>query len=107
MRKAYKIILFDLDGTLIDPKIGITKSVHYALQKFGINEDLEKLTPFIGPPLPQSLQKYYNFDEEKSMRGLKYYREYFSQKGIYENTLYQGIPELLSTLKQKNKRLYV
>jgi phosphoglycolate phosphatase len=52
----YKTILFDLDGTLIDPKIGITSAVQYALARFGINEDREVLTPFIGPPMQRDTQ---------------------------------------------------
>ena len=63
-RKDY--ILFDLDGTLTDPKEGITKSVQYALKHFGIQEDdLDSLTPFIGPPLKDSYQKYYGFSDKK------------------------------------------
>lgn len=101
-------ILFDLDGTLTDPKIGITKSVQYALRKLGINEpDLDKLDPFIGPPLMDSFKKFYNFDERKAWQGVEYYRdEYFNKKGMFENTLYEGIPELLEKL-YKSKSLYV
>ena len=55
-------LLFDLDGTLTDPKVGITTCVQYALKEFGIEEpDLDKLEPFIGPPLKDSFIKYYNF----------------------------------------------
>ena len=63
----YKYLLFDLDGTLTDPKEGITTSVQYALRAFGIEEpDLEKLKPFIGPPLQSSFMDFYGFDEEKA-----------------------------------------
>lgn len=105
---SYNIILFDLDGTLTDPKVGITKSVQYALKKLGIAEpNLDKLTPFIGPPLMESFTKIYNFNEEKAWQGVEYYRsEYFTKKGMLEDKLYEGIPELLEKLYQ-SKSLYV
>ena len=60
------IILFDLDGTLTDPKEGITKSVQHALQAYGIDEpDLDKLCPFIGPPLSDSFKEYYGFSKRR------------------------------------------
>ena len=63
----YKILLFDLDGTLSDPKEGITKSVQYALQKLNVYEpDLDKLECFIGPPLQISFSEYYGFHQEKT-----------------------------------------
>ena len=61
------ILLFDLDGTLTDPMVGITKSVQYALRHYGIiEEDLTRLIPFIGPPLRDSFQKYYGFSKEQA-----------------------------------------
>ncbi len=104
---AHKIILFDLDGTLIDPRVGKTKSSQYALKKFGIDEDLNNLLRFIGPPLNKSFQEYYGFSEEKSMEAVAYYREYYIPKGMYENTIYEGIPELLKKLKKAHKKLFV
>lgn len=101
-------ILFDLDGTLTDPKIGITKSVQYALAKFGIIEDnLDRLEPFIGPPLTHSFKEFYNFSEEDAWQAVQYYREYFADKGIFENQLYPGIPELLTMLTQQQAVLIV
>ena len=74
----YKIILFDLDGTLSDPKVGITKSVQYALQKMHIIEsDIDKLECFIGPPLQDSFAEYYNFNEENTQKAIDFYRERF------------------------------
>lgn len=106
--ERYKIILFDLDGTLTDPKIGITRSVQYALGKMGIVEpDLDKLDPFIGPPLQESFTQLYSFDEEQTRLAIEYYRERFTDKGIYENELYQGITELLTQLKEEHKTLVV
>lgn len=96
----YKYILFDLDGTLTDPKEGITKSVQYALKKFDIIvEDLDTLEKFIGPPLTTSLTEFYGFSEEKAVKGVQYYREYFKEKGIFENKVYDNIEALLSKLQ--------
>jgi phosphoglycolate phosphatase len=102
----FEYILFDLDGTITDSGEGITKSVQYALKSFGILvEDLKELNKFIGPPLKDSFKKYYNFDDEKAQLGLIRYREYFADKGIYENKLYHGITELLDVLKKNNKKI--
>jgi phosphoglycolate phosphatase len=74
------------------------------LKKFNIEvEDKTTLFRFIGPPLQKSFQEYYNFTDEQSVLAVKYYREYFNDTGIYENLVYDDIPELLSTLKQKGK----
>ncbi len=101
-------ILFDLDGTLTDPKIGITKSVAYALEKFSIKvDDLDNLIKFIGPPLKNSFMEYYSFSENDAVTAIKYYREYFASKGLYENTVFDGIEELLIKLKARNKTLIV
>lgn len=103
-----KYILFDLDGTLTDPGLGITKSVQHALRTYGIEEpDLEKLYPFIGPPLKDSFVKYYGFSEEQGMEAIGRYREYFSVKGIFENVVYDGIPGMLKKLKEDGRILLV
>lgn len=96
----YKYILFDLDGTITDPKEGITKSIQYALGKYNINiEDLDSLVKFIGPPLIDSFKEYYGFSIEKSKEAVEFYREYYRVKGIFENLLYPGILSLLQDLK--------
>ena len=100
----YKYILFDLDGTLTDPARGITNSVTYALNKFGIDvADKTELYKFIGPPLTDSFEKYYGFSSDEAITAVEYYREYFKPKGIYENEIYQGVPELLKALKENGK----
>ena len=102
----YNTILIDLDGTLTDSKIGITKSVQHALGKMGIIEnDLDKLEKFIGPPLVDSFMEYCNFDEKQASVAISYYREYYSVTGIYENTMYSGIEKLLELLKNQGKNI--
>lgn len=105
---GYDTILFDLDGTLTDPKVGITRSVIYALDKMGIAEsDADFLECFIGPPLIVSFQKHYAMSEAEARQATVFYREYFSVTGMYENTVYPGIPEMLARLRSANKRLIV
>ncbi len=102
----FEYILFDLDGTLTDSGEGITKSVQYALEYFDIIvDDLKELNRFIGPPLKDSFKKFYNFDDEKAELGMKKYRERYADTGIYENSLYDGIIELLEALKKNNKKI--
>jgi len=100
----FDIYLFDLDGTLTDPAEGITNSVAYALNKFGITvESREELYKFIGPPLVNSFMEYYGFDKEKAFLAVETYREYFRDKGIFENKLYDDIPLVLEKLQQDGK----
>ncbi|MBO7090719.1 MAG: HAD hydrolase-like protein, partial [Victivallales bacterium] len=101
-------IFFDLDGTLTDPAEGITNSVMYALRHFGIEvTDRKELYPFIGPPLSDSYAKYYGFTAEQSEKGVNLFREYFREKGIFENMPYPGMPELLEKLHQLGCKLVV
>ena len=102
----FKNILFDLDGTLTDPGVGITNSVAYALKKYGITvTDKTVLYKFIGPPLQTSFKEFYGFSENDSALAVEYYREYFTDKGIYENQVYDGILELLSSLNSCGKTI--
>lgn len=102
----YDFVLFDLDGTLTDPGLGITNSVMYALKKFGIEvRDRTTLYQFIGPPLRESFESFYGFSKEQSELATRYYREYFGVKGLYENEVYDGVPELLRQLKERGKPL--
>lgn len=102
----YEYILFDLDGTLTDPGIGITNSVAYALKRWNIEvEDRKSLYRFIGPPLQDSFREYYGFSQEDALRAVDVYREYFCEKGLYENEVYPGVEKLLQVLKEQGKTL--
>ncbi|MGL4737589.1 MAG: HAD family hydrolase [Cellulosilyticaceae bacterium] len=104
----YSVILFDLDGTLTDPKEGITKCVQHALKHFDIHEpDLDHLVRFIGPPLQQAFISYYGFDTTQADQAIVKFRERFSTIGLFENGVYDGIPELLQQLCQSGKTLAV
>ena len=102
----YKYIIFDLDGTLSDSKEGITKSVQYALGKVGIiEENLDNLLHFVGPPMVEEYMKSYGMSEEKAYETLDYYRERYVPIGIHETQLYPGIMDILEAIKQKGLRI--
>lgn len=104
----YQHYLFDLDGTLTDPGLGIKNSIRYALRAFGLPElPEETLNAFIGPPLLDSFCRYCNVSREDSQELLRLYREYFSDRGIFENTVYDGIEETLRTLCENGAKLYL
>ena len=106
--KDFKNILFDLDGTLSDPKEGIINSYKYALKKLNIDEENpDSLTEFIGTSLQNCFTNKYGLKDNELSSAIIYYREYFSEKGAYENKLYDGVEELLQTLHSKNKKLFV
>ena len=107
-RKNVSNDLFDLDGTLTNSELGITNSVAYALGKYGIQvPDKKALRVFIGPPLQESFERFYGFSKEECLKAIDYYHEYFSEKGLYENEVYLGVPDLLASLKQAGKQLIV
>lgn len=104
----FEYILFDLDGTLTDPKEGITKSVQYALASVDIDEpDLDKLEPFIGPPLHESFMEFYGFDRDMAMKLVEKYRERFNVTGIFENKIYPGIADMLKVLKEAGCKISI
>ena len=106
MKQSYQYFFMDLDGTISDPKEGITKSVAYALDYYGIKvENLDTLEKFIGPPLSDSFQEFYGFDREKSLDAVEKYREYFKDKGIFENELYPGMEQLLKTITEQGGKI--
>lgn len=104
--KEYKYLLMDLDGTITDPMIGITRCVEYALNHFGIQvDDLRKLCPFIGPPLLDSFREFYHFTEEQAKEAANKYRERFTDTGIYENKLYEGMKDFLEEATRQGRIL--
>jgi phosphoglycolate phosphatase len=104
----YKVILFDLDGTISDPKVGIIKSLQFALQEMGIIEpEIDKLDCFIGPPIQVSFAEYYHFDEGQTLKAIDLYREIYKEKGMFENELYSDIPLLLKSLQEQGLTLVV
>ncbi len=104
----YEAILFDLDGTLTDPKKGITNSIQYALEKLHITDyDREILVKFIGPSLDESFKQYFSMDHDQAFTAINYYREYFKVKGLYENHIYPGIPELLERIHGEKRHIFV
>lgn len=104
----YQLLLFDLDGTLTESAPGIIQSVRYALDRMGIHEtDRDQLYSFIGPPLVESFKRVYGLSEEKAWEAVQYYREYFADRGMFENDLYPGIFSLLQDLGDRKYTLAV
>ena len=104
----FRYCLFDLDGTLTDPREGITKSVQYALEKKGIIEpDLVKLEPFIGPPLRDSFMEKYGMNRTEAEEAVAIYRERFAPIGVFENRIFDGIPELLKALSEEGVKVAI
>ena len=100
----YDYFLFDLDGTIVDSGLGITNSVMYSLKKWNIDEpDRKKLYRFVGPPLYESYEKFYGFSKDDARKAVDVYREYYSEKGVLEYELYDGIADVLKQLKARGK----
>ncbi len=103
----YSNIIFDLDGTLTDSAEGITRSVQYALSRYGITASEEEIKPFIGPPLHYSFMKEYGFSEKKAFQAVEHYRDYYREKGIYENRLYPSVTKMLEAFANNEAKLYI
>lgn len=100
-------IFFDLDGTLTDPKVGITRCIRHALRELGVTPpEADDLTWCIGPPLLDSFKAILG-DDALAAVALKHYRTRFSEVGLYENRLYGGVPESLQLLSDRNISLFV
>lgn len=105
---GYKNILFDLDGTITEPREGIINAMLYALGKYGIEVlDRTKLYRFIGPPLRDSFRELCGFDDARLEEAVRYYREYYSVDGILGNDIMPGMEKALARLKEAGCHLYV
>lgn len=101
----YQTAFFDLDGTLVDSGEGVKTSFIYALNHFGIKAEKQDLDMVMGPPLVYSFMTYFGLDEAKAKEAQDKYREFYRREGIYMNTVYEGIPELLQELKDRGIKL--
>lgn len=102
----YSAVIFDFDGTICDTGEGILKSAKYALDAFGYDApDYKELTYFIGPPLLVTFQEKFGADPATADELVRKYRERYTNKGLLESCLYDGIKELLSSLKQENVKI--
>ncbi|MBE6665680.1 MAG: HAD family hydrolase [Ruminococcaceae bacterium] len=105
MKKDF--LFFDLDGTLTESAPGIIRSARYALSHFGMDPDETVMLKFIGPPLLESFGSLCGLDEEKSREAIRLYREYFAEKGMFENSVYDGVYDMLDALRREGKILAV
>jgi len=104
----YRAVIFDLDGTLMNPQVGITRCIQYALGQLGIVvEDADTLTPYIGPPLLENFPKIHGLTPEESLIAVGHYRERFASIGVFENEIYPGILDLLTALRARDKTLFI
>lgn len=102
-----KTVLFDLDGTLTDSAPGITAATAYALSHYGIDvPDRRALLRFVGPPLRDSFMEFYGFSAEQAEEAVtRYYRAYYRERGLFECSVYDGVPEMLEALRALGARL--
>ena len=106
--KNKKILLFDLDGTVVDTGPGIKNGVRYTLSKLNVPiQEGDTLDRFIGPPMHMSFPAFYGFSEELSLEAIRIYREYYSEEGLFECDVYPGIKELFVDLKKGGKTICI
>lgn len=105
MKKKYDVIIFDLDGTITESDLGITNSIRYSLNYFGIKKERESLKRHIGPSLSSTFREYLGDDEEKIKLAIEKYREYYVAGGMLENVVYEGVEETLKELKSRGKKV--
>lgn len=104
----FRSVLFDLDGTITDSAKGIIQAVLFSVKQLGLKKpNEEQLYSFIGPPLADSFEKLYGLNAQEVAKAVAYYREYYQEKGIFENHVYQEIPEVLASLNAKGCQLYI
>lgn len=104
----YDIVIFDLDGTLIDSRIGIHSSILHTLKEMGVSAvDQELLSQFIGPPLIDSFQSVCGMSEPDAERAVAVYKDYFAVEGIKGFEVYEGVPEMLWLLRASGVRMAI
>lgn len=104
----YNTVLFDLDGTLTESAPGITTSAKIALNHFGVEvDDISKLTFFVGPPLYETFTEHYGFSHDQANEAIRVFREFYNREGLFINSVYDGIVEMLKKLKESGKRVCV
>lgn len=102
------IIIFDLDGTLTDSAEGVIRSAQHMQEKMGISKWADEDLKFIvGPPLIKTFTEDFQMNQEDAQRALGFFRERYATVGLFENKVYDGIPEMLEELKKKGKCLVV
>lgn len=106
MTEKYSALLFDLDGTLTDSAPGIMNCLRHALDIMGYDMP-EKPESFLGPPLQDSFAKYCGMNEKQVAEAVRLFRERYRDTGLFENSVYEGVPEMLNRLKASGKRLMV
>jgi phosphoglycolate phosphatase len=93
------LVLFDLDGTLTDSGPGIVEGLRYALDAMGIEHpDDATIRTFLGPPLMVTFREHFAMDDDQIERGIALYREHYNDTGLFNNIVFDGIPELLASL---------
>lgn len=108
MKYKYDAVIFDLDGTLLDTSEGIIKAVEYTIRKYNLNKlTNDQLLSFIGPPIQESFNRMYNFDEEKCQRLAETFRERYKTIDLLKAKPYNGIYELLNHLLENNIKIAV
>jgi phosphoglycolate phosphatase len=104
--KQYEVIAFDLDGTLSDPAKGLIQGFVYCFRKLGLPyDDEESLRKYIGPSLYDEWQEDFGFTPDEANAAIEIFREYYNIYGWWDNVMYDGIPEMLDSLKRAGKKV--
>ncbi|WP_423129540.1 HAD hydrolase-like protein [Gaoshiqia sp. Z1-71] len=105
---TYSHLIFDLDGTLINSKTGLYNSLSYMLSEMQLDpKGAACIDRMIGPPIQDGLKQVLGFNDRQVESGVRLFREYYSQKGLYEGELYPGVAELLEALQAQGKKLFI
>ncbi len=104
---AFKNIFFDFDGTIADTSEGVYKSFDYVINFYGVNFDHSEYKKLIGPPLKESFENILHLPKTEIQNAIKKYREYYTPKGVLECKIYDGILDLIKSLKAKNYKICV